>query len=138
MERLLDAQPLQPVHQHVRKLSRRETQPGIQRDMLDLLPFPHSVHPPLDHKLTEDREVPAFPGATEAAEFRAVDPDAWTGIPVSLPVHEGPQECQTQFQKLGEQLPLHPVNALPGICRLLHVTADCFEPCLGVEKSAFL
>jgi hypothetical protein len=138
VKRLLDAQPLQPVHRHVRKLSLREAQPGIQWDMLDLLPFPRSVHPPLDHKLTEDREVPAFPGVLEAAEDRAFDVDARPRISVALRGDESAHQGQAQLQEPREQLPLHPVNPLPGICRLLHVPADCFELGLRVEKSSLL
>jgi len=92
--------------------------------MLDLLPLRHSVHPPHDHKPTEDREAPPFPGAAEAAEFRAIDLDARPRIPVSLPIDEGPQERQSLFQKPREQFPLHPIDPLPGFRRLLNVTAD--------------
>jgi hypothetical protein len=106
--------------------------------MLDPLPLPRAVHPPLDRKLTEDRKVPPFPGAAEAAELRAIDLDAPPRVSVSLPVYERPQERPAKLQKLSKKLPLHSVNPLPGIRRLLHVAADFFEPSLGVEKSSFL
>ncbi len=135
VERLLDAQPLQPVHQYARKLSRRETRPGIQRDLLDLLSLRHSVHPLHDHKPTEDREVPPFPGPAEAAEFRAIDLDARPRIPASLPIDEGPQERQALFQKPREQFPLHPIDPLPGFRRLLHVTADFSSRVWALRKA---
>jgi len=106
--------------------------------MLDLLPLPHSVHPPHDHKLTEDREVPPLPAAAKAAEFSAIDLDARPRIPVSLPIDEGPQERQAQFQKLREQLPLHPVDPLPRFRCLVHMPADFFQLCLRVERSSLL
>ena len=58
-------------------------------------------------------------------------------------VGRGPREAidavyGPQLQKLGEQLPLNPVDPLSGIRRLLHVSTDFFKPSLGVEKSGFL
>ena len=84
------------------------------------------------------RSGPPFPEAAEPAEFQAVDRDSCTRVTVSLPVHERPQEHQTQFQKLGEQLPLNPGrsalrNPPPAQC-----IDGFFEPRLGVEKIAFL
>ncbi|MFM9058367.1 MAG: hypothetical protein ACKOSQ_04480 [Planctomycetaceae bacterium] len=79
-----------------------------------------------------------FPGVAEAAEFCAIDLDARPRISVTLPIDKSPQQRQAQVQKLREQLPLHSVDSLAGICRLLNVVADFFEPRLRVEKSSFL
>jgi hypothetical protein len=86
---------------------------------------------------TEGR-IDAFPQTGATSELRAIDLDAPPRVSVALPVYERPQERPPKLQKLSKKLPLHSVNPLPGIRRLLHVAADFFEPSLGVEKSSFL
>ena len=58
-ERLLEAEPLAPVLQHVGEVALGQAQPLVQRDPLDLLALPGAVDDPRDGQLAEDRDVAA-------------------------------------------------------------------------------
>jgi hypothetical protein len=57
VERILHAQSLQPVLQHVGKLSRQHSQRFIQRRPFDFLPLPPGIDEPPNHQFAEDRQV---------------------------------------------------------------------------------
>ena len=99
-ESVLDAQPLLPLLQDVGVLSGRQTQAGIQRHVLRLLPFAHGIDVTVDQEFAEDGQIPSRVQLLRPAQRSVVVRYLRTCVSRSLSLHVSREKVKAQPHQL--------------------------------------
>ena len=134
-ERLLQAEPLEPVLQDVGELPLGQAQSLVQRHPLDLLALPAAVDEPLEAVLAEDRHVAAVAWFLQTAERATVVRfDGFTHVTVPAARDVLLQQLETYLQQHGQRFPLQQVDPQIPLLRLLHKPQQPFKRLPRLEK----
>ena len=117
-ESVLDAQPLLPLFQQVGVLSGRQTQAGIHRHVLRLLPFAHRIDVTLDPQFAENGQISSRVQLLRPAQRSLVVRDLRTCVSRSLSLHVSREKLEAQPHQLRLRSPfdfVHPPAFAAGL-----------------------